>query len=77
MTIINLIVKRNGTGIIMNVADNGPAFPDELIPGYGVKSVYDKLDLLFPDNYEMYFSNTPTKQVSLHILKVIKDESAI
>lgn len=77
MTIIDLIVKRNGTGIIMNVADNGPAFPDELIPGYGVKSVYDKLDLLFPDNYEMYFSNTPTKQVSLHILKVIKDESAI
>ncbi|MBC7510838.1 MAG: histidine kinase [Ferruginibacter sp.] len=77
MTIIDLIVKRNGTGIIMNVADNGPAFPDELIPGYGVKSVYDKLDLLFPDNYEMYFSNIPTKQVSLHILKVIKDESAI
>lgn len=77
MTIIDLTVKRNGTGIIMNVADNGPAFPDELIPGYGVKSVYDKLDLLFPDNYEMYFSNTPTKQVSLHILKLIKDESAI
>ena len=77
MTIIDLTVKRNGTGIIMNVADNGPSFPDELIPGYGVKSVYDKLDLLFPDNYEMYFSNTPTKQVSLHILKLIKDESAI
>ena len=77
MTSINLTVKRNNTGIVMNVADNGPAFPDELVPGYGVKSVYDKLDLLFPDNYEMYFSNTPAKQVSLHILKLIKDESAI
>ncbi len=77
MTTINLTVKRNDTGIVMNVADNGPAFPDELVPGYGVKSVYDKLDLLFPDNYEMYFSNTPAKQVSLHILKLIKDESAI
>lgn len=77
MTSINLTVKRNNTGIVMNVADNGPAFPDELVPGYGVKSVYDKLDLLFPDNYEMYFSNTPSKQVSLHILKLIKDESAI
>lgn len=76
MTTITISVKRKGAEIIINVADNGPAFPEELIPGYGVKSVYDKLDLLFPDNYEMYFSNIPTKQVSLHILKLIKDESA-
>lgn len=77
MTEINLEVKREGTGLVMNVADSGPAFPDELNPGYGVKSVYDKLDLLFPDNYEMRFSNQPVKQVSLHIHKLVKDESAI
>jgi hypothetical protein len=34
--------------MLMIVKDNGPAFPDELSPGYGVKSIYDKLDLLFP-----------------------------
>lgn len=77
MTEINLIVKREGTGLVMNVADSGPAFPDELNPGYGVKSVYDKLDLLFPGNYEMRFTNQPVKQVSLHIHKLVKDESAI
>lgn len=77
MTTINLQVKKNGMGLVMNVADNGPAFPDELVPGYGVKSVYDKLDLLFHGNYEMYFSNAPVKQVSLFINKLIKDESAI
>ena len=77
MTTINLEVKKNVTGLIINVADNGPAFPDELVPGYGVKSVYDKLDLLFPGNYEIHFSNNPVKQVSVFITKLIKDEPAI
>lgn len=77
MTEINLEVKRDGAGLVMNVSDTGPAFPAELNPGYGVKSVYDKLDLLFPGNYEMRFTNQPVKQVSLHILKLVKDESAI
>jgi two-component system, LytTR family, sensor kinase len=77
MTEINLEVKKNGAGLVINIADTGPAFPDEINPGYGVKSVYDKLDLLFPGNYEMHFSNNPVKQVSLYIHKLTKDESAI
>jgi len=56
------------------ISDNGPAFPDELSPGYGVKSMFDKLDLLFPDNYEVHFTNAPHKQVSIHIHKLMKDE---
>lgn len=77
MTNIRLEVKQNGAGMVINVADTGPLFPEELVPGYGVKSVYDKLDLLFPGNYEMHFSNIPVKQVSLYIHKLVKDESAI
>ncbi len=77
MTEINLEVKRSGNGLVINIADTGPAFPDELNPGYGVKSVYNKLDLLFPGNYEMHFSNQPVKQVSISIYKLVKDESAI
>jgi LytS/YehU family sensor histidine kinase len=63
--------------MVITVNDNGPAFPDELNPGYGVKSVYDKLDLLFPDNYEIHFSNTPRKQVSIHLKKMIKNEPSV
>jgi two-component system, LytTR family, sensor kinase len=77
ITQINLEVKKKGAGLIINIADTGPAFPAELNPGYGVKSVFDKLDLLFPDNYEMHFSNEPVKQVSLYIHKLVKDESAV
>jgi LytS/YehU family sensor histidine kinase len=77
MTEIVLEVKKENESIVMNIADTGPAFPDELNAGYGVKSVYDKLDLLFPGNYEMRFSNEPRKQVSIHIQKMTKNESAI
>ncbi|HZI52184.1 MAG TPA: histidine kinase, partial [Chitinophagaceae bacterium] len=77
MTDINLEIKSGGDGIVMNVADTGPAFPNELNPGYGVKSVYDKLDLLFPGNYEIHFSNQPRKQVSVMIQKRMKNEPAV
>jgi two-component system LytT family sensor kinase len=77
MTEINIeVVKENG-GLQMIVADNGPAFPDELDPGYGVKSMYDKLDLLFPGNYEVHFSNQPQKKVSIHIHKLMKNEPGV
>ena len=77
MTDIRLTVSRTEKGMVVRIADTGPQFPAELNPGYGVKSVYDKLDLLFPDNYDMYFSNKPIKEVSLYINKLVKDESAI
>ena len=77
MTEISLEVKKSGTGLVISVADTGPRFPDELNPGYGVKSVYDKLDLLFLGNYEIHFINQPEKKVSLFIHKLIKDESVI
>jgi sensor histidine kinase YesM len=59
------------------IADNGPAFPDEMIPGYGVKSVFDKLDLLFPGQYEIHFSNHPRKQLVIYISKLLKNEPGI
>ena len=77
MTEIKIEVIRDEDGMLMIVKDNGPAFPDELSPGYGVKSIYDKLDLLFPGNYEIHFSNQPQKQVTIHIHKLMKDEPAV
>ena len=77
MTEINITVKNGSDGLNIIVADNGPAFPDELIPGYGVKSMYDKLDLLFPGNYEIHFTNQPEKRVTMNIHKLMKNEPAI
>jgi sensor histidine kinase YesM len=77
MTDIFVEVLKEEDRIIMNVADNGPLFPDELIPGYGVKSIYDKLDLLFPGEYEVKFSNQPRKQVSIAIINLKKNEPGV
>jgi two-component system, LytTR family, sensor kinase len=77
MTEIELEIKKNEEGFVMIVADNGPAFPEEINPGYGVKSVYDKLELLFPGSFELHFTNTPRKQVSVQIQKLIKNEPDI
>jgi sensor histidine kinase YesM len=77
MTEINITVKNGSDGLQIMVADNGPAFADELVPGYGVKSMYDKLDLLFPGNYEIHFTNHPEKKVTMNIHKLMKNEPAI
>lgn len=77
MTEILIQLKRNGDGIAINIVDNGPDFPQELNPGYGVKSIYDKLDLLFPGSYEVHFSNTPRKQLSIQINKLIKNDPGL
>ncbi|HTD92501.1 MAG TPA: histidine kinase [Chitinophagaceae bacterium] len=77
MTEVLIAVRRKEQGMILTIADNGPQFPRDLDPGYGVKSVYDKLDLLFPGQYEIHFSNLPEKQVILYIQKLMKNEPAI
>jgi two-component system LytT family sensor kinase len=77
MTEIMLSVSRQNDGLLLAVADNGPAFPDDLMPGYGVKSVFDKLDLLFPGMYDIRFSNQPRKEVSIHIHKLMKNEPLV
>lgn len=77
MTEIRLAVKIDKDALLINVSDNGPLFPDQLTPGYGVKSVFDKLDLLFPGEYEIFFKNEPLKEVSVRINKLIRNEPTV
>jgi sensor histidine kinase YesM len=74
LTEITLQVRREGEGMVIEVADTGPVFPEYLNPGYGVKSVYDKLELLFPKKFDLSFNNQPRKHVSIKIHKLVKDE---
>ena len=77
MTEILIEVKRGENGLQLIVVDNGPLFPAEISPGYGVKSMFDKLDLLFPGQYEVHFANEPRKQVTIRITKLMKDEPVV
>lgn len=77
MTQIVLEIKKKEEGLELIVADNGPDFPETLNPGYGFKSMFDKLDLLFPDAYELRYGNQPEKQISIFLKKLMKNEPVI
>ncbi len=49
------------------VHDNGPAFPDDMSGGYGLRSIQDKLKLLYGDAARVELQNWPLKQVLLSI----------
>ncbi|QIL41255.1 hypothetical protein G7074_19485 [Pedobacter sp. HDW13] len=63
---INIVMKKDEKNIVLQVADNGKPFDQDFSPGYGIKSLYDKLDLLTSGQYEIAFENHP-KQVNITI----------
>ncbi|AQG78149.1 sensor histidine kinase [Spirosoma montaniterrae] len=60
------IYEKNGE-LHLCVHDNGPAFSDEMGGGYGLRSIQDKLKLLYGDDARMELQNWPVKQVLLSI----------
>ncbi len=55
--------------LVISVQDNGQPFPEDFIPGYGLKSIYDRLDILFPEQYEIILFNNPQKEVRITLNK--------
>ena len=47
----------------IKVLDNGSDFPKDLMPGYSLKIVIDKLNMLYVDDYTIAFNNHPEKHV--------------
>ena len=82
------IAKRADTGRIdvriyektgelhLCIHDNGPAFPDDMGGGYGLRSIQDKLKLLYGDDARVELQNWPIKQVllSIRMTKLTKSE---
>ncbi|AKD56802.1 histidine kinase [Spirosoma radiotolerans] len=61
------IYEKNGE-LHLCVHDNGPAFPDDMSGGYGLRSIQDKLKLLYGDEAKVELQNWPLKQVLISIL---------
>lgn len=56
---INIAVAKNEKVLTLAVSDSGEPFDVDFNPGYGIKSLYDKLDLLANGNYEISFLSNP------------------
>lgn len=65
--VIKICIAKESDVLKLSVHDNGPAFPDTLISGYGLKSIQDKLRLLYDDKAEMIIENALYKQVIIKI----------
>ncbi|WP_316791254.1 sensor histidine kinase [Pedobacter frigoris] len=64
--VINISIKKSGKDTVLSVFDEGKAFDTGFNPGYGLKSLYDKLDILAAGKYEIAFLNEP-KEVRITI----------
>ena len=65
--ILGITIRRQHDRLIIEVADNGTPFPQELNMGYGMQSTYDKLNLLCANNYEIQLTNTPHKHIHISL----------
>jgi two-component system LytT family sensor kinase len=65
--LLSVAIASNPKGLMITVSDNGVPFPEELNVGYGLQSTYDKLKILYNENYELRISNIPDKAVQIII----------
>ena len=64
---LKISIKKEGDSIAIAITDNGKPFPVELDMGYGLQSTYDKLTLLYGENYQVQIANSPEKQIRILI----------
>jgi two-component system LytT family sensor kinase len=65
--VVKVSVRKSEEWLEISVADNGPDFPDELSPGFGLQSIYDKLEIMYPQGFELHFLKTPDKQILIKL----------
>lgn len=64
---IKVSITKEGNNVFMAVFDTGNPFDSDLAPGFGLQSIYDKLEILYGDKFEMNFENIPQKRVTLKL----------
>jgi sensor histidine kinase YesM len=69
--LITLEIKKELEAIVITVSDNGPDFPEGLVSGHGLQTIYDLLRLSYGDKASLKWQNTPKKQISILINELI------
>ncbi|AOW08907.1 sensor histidine kinase [Flavobacterium gilvum] len=70
----NIVLKINKKedGVLISVQDNGPDFPEGLVSGHGLQTVYDLLRFSYGEKAEISWHNQPKKEISIYIATVLK-----
>ncbi len=64
---IHLNITKNNNILMISVGDNGPYFPEGLVSGHGLQSVYDLLRLSYGEQATMNWGNLPKKKITISI----------
>lgn len=64
---LRISIKKQDHNLLISIYDNGIPFPDELDIGYGLQSTYDKLNLLYDQQYELQIINSPVKHIKIQL----------
>lgn len=62
---LNLAISLVKNKLLVKVSDNGSAFPEDLITGFGLNGIYEKLDILYPNRYVIKMQNGANKNISI------------
>ena len=65
--LLEVSISKNNGRLEIAVSDNGSDFPGDLDMGYGLQSTYEKLDLIYPGNYQVQIFNRPKKQIRISL----------
>lgn len=64
---IKLEIKKKADELTIKVHDNGPDFPDTPISGYGLRSLYEKLDIIYEKSAKITWQNQPNKHICISL----------
>jgi len=64
---IKIVGTKSDQNLILKIYDSGPDFDDDMQIGYGIKSIMQKLQALYPDQHKIEFNNKPSKHVFISI----------
>ncbi len=71
---IMLKVSRKDNGILISVQDNGSDFPEGLVSGHGLQTVYDLLKLTYGEKAEISWHNQPQKEITIQIKEILNEK---
>lgn len=72
---VSFALSSKGT-LMLSVKDNGTPFPEDFVPGYGIQSIYEKLELLYPHDYNVELHTVPEKDFRIYLYHPKQDATS-
>jgi signal transduction histidine kinase len=66
--VLTIEITKADNSLVIKVSDNGTDFPEDMMTGYGLQNIYEKLDILYPKRYEVLLQNGENKNITVILM---------